>query len=71
MAFLVGLAGEHASPRAGGLNREQTDERRKNDQDLKHANLPHLGTSFENRESWTVGCSHGDKRQALRSRYAL
>jgi hypothetical protein len=50
VAFL-GLAGEHASPWAGGINRKQADERRKNDQDLDDANLPHLGTSFESGES--------------------
>ena len=33
-----GGAGEHTLPRPGGTQREQTDERRNDDQDLDHAN---------------------------------
>jgi hypothetical protein len=49
-------AGEHALAGAGGLEREQTDERGKNDQELDDAYfVPHLDTSFL--LDWNLVCS--------------
>jgi hypothetical protein len=47
IGLVSGLRRDQAGTGTSRLERDQTSERRKNDQDLDDADFPHLGTSFE------------------------